>query len=418
MCEFFDGDTYEPEVNTTPNIEFQINQFSEDEYLNKKHIPENALFANVDTIKSIKTYYENNIDIPILVYGAQGIGKVTTLIGLLNNIPNQNKYIDNKNDNKNDNINDNINDNTLNNIHYFKILDEVYNKIFYYENVYYLNISILNNNNEILDYLKYIYKIAKEKNITVFVDEDEDDKSLEKANKNKLLHKEKKIIIITHIYKCNDEAQLYLAFMLDKININASYIFTTYCKNTLNKKILSSSISINFTHLDETEFIKIFKINFRNEFAKDNHVLTTSILKQFYEIYVENRYNIGNTISQIKYHLTNEGIKFLKDENNKKSLLSKIANNFIKKKLVLTNVSGALEIRKFLYILLSLNFKLIIFVKEVIRQLNNSKLSTHIKCIIMEKASNLSKEILDSNKEIVIIETFFYDIINIIFDTI
>ena len=36
--------------------------------------------------------------------------------------------------------------------------------------------------------------------------------------------------------------------------------------------------------------------------------------------------------------------------------------------------------------------------------------------MILNKSSILSGEIVDSNKEIVIIETFFYDIINIIFD--
>ena len=38
------------------------------------------------------------------------------------------------------------------------------------------------------------------------------------------------------------------------------------------------------------------------------------------------------------------------------------------------------------------------------------------KLLIIEKSFVLSKEINDSNKEIVIIETFFYDIINIIYD--
>ena len=28
MCDFFDGDTYEPEIETTPNIEFQLNKFN------------------------------------------------------------------------------------------------------------------------------------------------------------------------------------------------------------------------------------------------------------------------------------------------------------------------------------------------------------------------------------------------------
>ena len=62
--------------------------------------------------------------------------------------------------------------------------------------------------------------------------------------------------------------------------------------------------------------------------------------------------------------------------------------------------------------------KLIIFVKEVVRQLNNSKLNTNIKIKIIEKSSILSKELLDSNKEIIIIETFFYDIINIIYSNV
>ena len=397
MTDFFlDGETFEPEVNTTSNIEFQLNQFNDNEYINKKIIPEKALFVKSDIINSIKTYYKHNIDIPILVYGAQGIGKLTTIIGLLDNIPNNNSLSNNS-----------LSNNTINNIFYFKILDDTYNKIFYYENYYYLNISILNNNNEILDYLKYIYQIAKGKTITIF----DDDDTIEKF---KL--KEKKIIIITHIYKCNLEAQLYLAFMLDKINTNSSYIFTSHTKNTINKKILSSCVSINFEYLNETEFIKIFKINYKNVF--DKNILTLSILKQFYEIYKLNKYNIGNTISQIKYYITYEGISFLKNKDNKISLFSKIADNFIKKKLVLSSISSALEIRKFLYLLLSLNIKLIIFVKEVVRQLINSKLDSNIKIIILEKSSKLSEEIINSNKEVVIIETFFYDIINIIFNDI
>jgi hypothetical protein len=215
MSDFFDGETFEPTVDTTPNIEFQYSKFCEDEYLNKKIIPENALFATSEIIENIKNYYNHNIDIPILVYGDQGIGKLTCIVGLLNNIKTVN------------------NNNPTNNIHYFKILDDVYNKIFYYENIYYLNISILNNNNEILDYLKYIYKIAKEKNITVFGDEEPQLETFQNINNrnnknnNSSYLKEKKIIIITHIYKCNNEAQQYLAFMLDKININSSYIFTT-----------------------------------------------------------------------------------------------------------------------------------------------------------------------------------------------
>ena len=62
MCDFFDGETYEPEVNTTPNIEFQINKFDEEEPLFQKCISIQNLFATSDYITKIKSLYENNID--------------------------------------------------------------------------------------------------------------------------------------------------------------------------------------------------------------------------------------------------------------------------------------------------------------------------------------------------------------------
>ena len=394
MCDFFDGETYEPEVNTTPNIEFQINKFDEEEPLFQKCISIQNLFATSDYITKIKSLYENNIDIPILVYGVQGIGKLTSIICLLQYLP---SYLSD------------ISDNTkkLNNIHYFKILDSDFNKIFFYENIYYLNIEILNNNNEILSYLKYIYKIAKSSNINIFNNDDDLIKPIEK-----------KVIIITHINKCNDETLKYISYMLDKMNGYVSYIFTTECINLIDKKILSLCTPLHYKYLDESAFIKIFKHNYKKIFSKDNHNLTPTILKQFYHIYISNKYNIGNTISQIKYHIDCDGYLFLKDKTNKLSLLSKIANNFIKKKLVLSDVSSALEIRRFLYILLSLNIKLIIFVKEVVRQLviNNLNLNNNKKNIIIEKAGTLTTEINKANKEIIIVETFFYDIINILYD--
>jgi len=398
MADFFDGEVYEPEVNTTPNIEFQINKFEEDEPLFKKCISIENLFATSDFITKITSLYENNIDIPILVYGSQGIGKLTSIVCLLQYLP---SYLYDIKDTKL----------KLNNIHYFKILDSEFNKIVFYENVYYLNMEILNNNNEILSYLKYIYKIAKTSNINIF---NNDDDNLSKPI-------EKKIFIITHINKCNDESLKYISFMLDKINGYVSYIFTSDSINTLDKKIMSLCTPIHYKYLDEISFIKIFKTNYKKIFAKDNHNLTPSILKQFYHIYVSNKYNIGNTISQIKYHIDNEGVLFLKDKTNKLSLLSKIANNFIKKKLTLSNIASALEIRRFLYILLSLNIKLSIFVKEVVRQLiNNSNsniiLNNNKKNMIINKSSILTTEINKANKEIIIVETFFYDIITIIYD--
>ena len=404
MSEFFDGDTYEPEIETTPNIEFQLNQINDNEYLLKKYIPDKALFATSNTIASIKTIYENNIDIPIIVYGNKGIGKITSIIGLLKYLP---CYLPEYEINH-----------KLNNLHYFKILDEKFNKIFYYENIYFINLESLNNNNEITEYLEYIYKLAKSSNIQIFNDnfeENDIDKTIDKTIDKKIDKTiDKKIIIIAHIDKCSKELQKFIAFMLEKINNEISYILTTYNTNTIAKKIMSICLPIHFKNLNENTFNKIFKTNFKNSLEENK--LSTTLLKNYYQIYVANRYNIGNTISQIKYYLETEDIEYFKNKHNRISLLSKIAENFIKKKLILSNVSSALEIRKFLYTLLSLNIKLIIFVKEVIKQLcNNSKLNNNIKYSIVEKVNTMSSEIIKSNKEIVIIESFFYDIITIIY---
>ena len=377
MSDFFDTEPTEPIVETTPNIEFQLDKFSEGEYLKEKNIPEKALFAKEETLQAFKNFYINDNDIPLLVSGATGIGKLTSIIGLLPLVP---SYLPDYENNK-----------KVNNLEYFKVIDSEYNKVLAYENIFYLNIKVLNNHTDIANYLKYIYSIAKARSIT----------------------DEKKIIIINHIDKCNYVSQRYIAFMLDKITTSVSYIFTTYTTNKIDRKIITSCASINFKYLDEDTFINIFKYNFKKTFAKKD--LTPSILKQYYQIYVANRYNIGNTISQIKYHLAANGNAFLKDKTNTSSLLERIASNFIKKRLVLSTVNSALDIRKFLYTLLSLNFELIIFVEEVVRQLLKSKLNDNIKTIILQKSGTLSAELHNANKEIIIVETFFYDIINVIY---
>ena len=391
MSDFFDNDkddinNGEPGVEVTPNIELQLNKFNDGDYLKAKHIPEKALFANETIIQSLKSFYINNIDMPLLVYGNKGIGKITCIFSLLGHIP---CYLPDYN---------NSIENKLNNIIYFKILDQDFSKLIFYENIYYLNINVLHNNTEIINYLEYLYKITKTRSF----DEDE-----------------KKIIIISNIDKCNNESQRYISFMIEKISIQTSYIFTS-CKITLlDKKIVTSCSPINFTHLDETHFCKIFKTNFKKLFTPINKdLINQQSLKKYYDIYVSNDYNIGSTIAQIKYYIDTYTISFLKDKTKTCSLMTSIAKNFIKKKLILSTIQSALEIRKFLYILVSLNINLISFIKEVVRQLlQNTHLTSNIKLQIIEKANIVSKDILDSNKEVIIVETFFYNIINIIYST-
>ena len=399
----------EPSVEITPNIELQLNKFNDGEYLKEKTIPEQALFASESIIKKLKTFYINNIDIPLIIYGNKGIGKTTCIFGLLEYIP---CYLpehddDNSADNSEGDSNDNSNDNQLekklenkikkiNNIKYFKVLDNEFSKLIYYENIYYLNIKVLHNNTEILNYLQYIYKITRTRSF----DEGE-----------------KKIIIISNIDRCNSESQRYIAFMIEKISNQSAYIFTTHSITVLDKKITSSCAHFIYNHLNESEFCKIFLYNFKHIFKTNKTYLYPSNLKHYYQIYVLNKYNIGTTIAQIKYYLETEGIHFLKDKTKVCSLMSTIAKNFIKKKLILSTVNSALEIRKFLYTMVSLNINLITFVQEVVNQLLKSHLHTNIKYQIIENASHLSKDILDSNKEVILIETFFYNIINIIYST-
>ena len=375
----------EEHMEITPNIEFQLNKFDTNEYFKHKHIPEKALFTNEDTIHKLKSFYTTNCDIPLLIYGKKGIGKLTCIINLLVNIP---CYLPTFN-----------NEDKVNNINYFKQFENDYPKLLFYENIFFLNLKVLHNNTDILENLQFLYKLSKSKTF----DEDE-----------------KKIIIISNIQLCNNEAQHYINFMIDKISLHSSYLFTSTTLTQIDNKIKTSCSLIGFKPLNELSFCKLFKTNFKKSFYnKDNSqiILTNTILKQFYSIYSSNNYNIGTTIAQIKYNIDVNGIEFLENKQNTISLLSLIAKKFIKTKLILSTVNSALDIRKFLYTLVSLNIDLIIFVKEVIKQLCNTKLHFNIKTKIIEDLNTLLKDIIYCNKDVIIVETFFYKIIPIIYST-
>ena len=87
MDAFLEGDSIETELDTTPNIEFQLNKYNTNEYISKKQIPESALFAPTIFKDKVKKFYETDIDIPLLVYGVPGCGKLTTVLGLINQMP-------------------------------------------------------------------------------------------------------------------------------------------------------------------------------------------------------------------------------------------------------------------------------------------------------------------------------------------
>ncbi len=266
MDAFLEGDSIETELDTTPNIEFQLNKYNTNEYISKKQIPESALFAPTIFKDKVKKFYETDIDIPLLVYGVPGCGKLTTVLGLINQMPG---YCSRE----------------MNNLYHMKILDNEHQKLLIYENLYYLNMESLSSTTEISQYLKYIYKISKSKSIDGT----------------------KKIIIISHIEKCNEEALKYINYILDKLNATTSYIFITTKLNIITNKIKSTCARINFSYLNENEFITIFKFNYKHIY--NSKYIHNTYLKQYYQIYVNNNYNIGNTLNQIKYILeTNQNI--------------------------------------------------------------------------------------------------------------
>jgi hypothetical protein len=242
-------------------------------------------------------------------------------------------------------------------------------------------------------YLKHIYKISKGKSID--------------GNT--------KIIVISNIEKCNTESQKYINFILDKLNGNTSYIFTTTKLNNINTKIKSSCARINFGYLNEKEFSTIFTFNYKSIFPQKHFI--SNYLKKYYQIYINNQYNIGHTISQIKYIIESVDITIdkLQTDEYKQSLMYNIVKKFVKNKLKLSTINTALDIRKFLYTLLSLNIDLLEFCKVLVKELIGRKLNDNTKRLIIEKAGILSNEISLINKEVISVESFLYNIIHIIY---
>lgn len=382
----------ETDNNITPNLDIQINKFADNEYMKNKRPPIKALFTSLDFITGLKRFMEYNLDIPIIIYGLPGCGKLTSILALL---PDCLVYCPSIQMDK---------ESRIGSILYMKnnYIKE-FPKLLVYENLYILNIAVLSNNTEISEYLVGIYKLAKSRSID----------------------NTKKIFIIKYIDLCNRESQRYITFMLDKINALTSYIFITTKPHQLDKKIRTFCILLHFQYPNETQFNEVFKHNYiQTSIFKQQHA-TIPYMKAYWKIYKNNNFNIGNTISQIKYLLHPEicissnnihlPLEKLKLEDNSISLLDRIANNFIKKKMKLTGLSGAMEIRRVIYILQSIGIDLQEFIKCIVKHLLTSKISKKSKYLILEKAGSYSATIIKCNKELIATELFLYDLIYIIY---
>lgn len=286
--------------NATPNILFQQNRFQAGEPFANKNIPENALFVSRTFIDKIRGLYAANLDIPILISGMAGCGKLTILLGMMPQCPAYFPSILARNDSI-----------LVNNLTYMKSLDDLnFPKILIYENLYVCNIATLTNNTEIMTYLEKISKLSRSRSIDA----------------------SRKIFVICHIELCTHEQQRYITFMLDKINSITSYILTTTHGNQIDKKIRTFCANLRFEYPNETEFCDIFKANYNSVLEKK--YVTSYYLRKYWEIYRNNKWNIGRTISQIKWLLSCPDISLerLKLDGNNRSLIDNIVANFIKKK--------------------------------------------------------------------------------------
>jgi len=371
------------DANATPHLAFQLNRFQPSEPFANKRVSENALFASRAFLDKIRCFYNTTLDLPVLISGFSGCGKLTTLLGMM---PLCDAYVPS--------ILDRTDSRIVNNLTQLKSLDEnTFTKILIYENLYVCNIALLINNSEIMTYIEQIYKLARSRSIDA----------------------SRKIFVICHIELCTYEHQRYITFMLDKINSTTSYIMTTTHGNQIDKKIRTYCANLRFEYPSELEFADIFKCNYTTILEKKH--ITNYYLKKYWEIYKNNKWNIGRTVAQIKWLLSCQDISLerLKLDENNRSLLDNIVANFIKKKMKLGVLEGALEIRRFVYTLLSINIDVVEFVQCLIQQLLSSRISTASKHKIIEKAGAFSACLPKMNKELIALETFLYELVYVVY---
>jgi hypothetical protein len=110
-----------------------------------------------------------------------------------------------------------------------------------------------------------------------------------------------------------------------------------------------------------------------------------------------------------------ELFEFFKDKDNYISLTAIIVNTFVKKCLVLSTLDRLQEVRKFVYLILSINLPPLDIVKTICKKLMKSKLSVETKRKILTHVTDYSKHCNNANKEVIPLETLFFNLILIIY---
>jgi uncharacterized membrane protein YjjP (DUF1212 family) len=92
-----------------------------------------------------------------------------------------------------------------------------------------------------------------------------------------------------------------------------------------------------------------------------------------------------------------------------------ISNTFIKKCLVLSTIDRLQEVRKFVYLILSINLQPLDIIKTICQKLMKSKLSIETKTKILNHVTDYSKYCNNANKEVIPLETLLFNLILIIY---
>lgn len=339
-------------------------------FINKKTENDNQLFCSEYRVNIFKKLIYKDLDLPIIINGLEGIGKKYTFLYLL-------KYL--KKFNESD-ININLNN--------FKLLDyDIYQNLYHYSNIFYYNC-----------------KFEKNERFTKLLD------NISKIFKSKLFIDHKKIFIISNFDKLNSFNQVKFTNYIEKYYNNVSFIFTISSLVKLNHKIKSLSFIINYKPLEKEQFTSIFENNFKI-FFEDNFNFQNKklFLDYFYKIYVNNKFNIGNTLHQINY-------LYLKEKINKKEMSKKINLMSIDEAISIKLVNYLLKykkmkdisiIRKKIYDINVLGINLNKIVKNILKNLLNiDSLNSSIKYDILEISNEFNIMITNSDKPIIIFENF------------
>ena len=205
--------------------------------------------------------------------------------------------------------------------------------------------------------------------------------------------------------------QKKLSNMIEKYSCNVSFIFTVSSIDRIIPKIKSLVCKINYKSLSKNEFKSAFNHNFKN-FFEDDEIFQNNkkyILDKFYQIYLNNEHNIGNTLHQINFLYLNEKInkKELGKKINLMSIYNQLSIQMLNMLIQSKKLSDYTMIRSKLYKYNTLNLDKIMLVKKILQNIASiDNMDNELKHEIMSLGNDFSKSYTKSDKSIIVLETF------------